>query len=259
MNFALEPVNLPSFVAVRRLQNVASTARARLFESSQPGAGAMFAPLNTAADDVIKTQRPAAGIGGAGGATAPITAPAEPVLSPEERARREQAKLLVELTMFDIEDCVIALRKNGDSVERAAEWLFDSDAPRLLKAERDAKVAAKSKGKADGGGGGGNGEKSASVEKDTARMAQARELSSIYGMPVDISFHALQLFGENPDRAMGWLMDEGGEWVRLMSDASWKAQERAADVKAEALALEREKQSDAAALDDVGRECTVCC
>ena len=38
--------------------------------------------------------------------------------------------------MYDLEDCTTALRRNGDDLERAANWLFDKDAPRILQAER---------------------------------------------------------------------------------------------------------------------------
>lgn len=215
--------------------------------------------------------------------------------------------------MYDLEDCTTALRRNGDDLERAANWLFDKDAPRILQAERvgvlscwrctsvpfswlfvipvhkhicthgitlsetfsvallllictdcyrpccadlnccvdlnylitwqEAKAAASKLG---------NPGASASVEKDAVRLSKARELSGISGMPVDISFHALRLFGENPDRAMGWMMDEGIEYVSMLRDASYQEAERAADEKAESLALEREKQSDEAALDDTG-------
>jgi hypothetical protein len=83
-------------------------------------------------------------------------------------------------------------------------------------------------------------------------LKKAQELSSIYGLPVDMSFHALRIFHENPDRAMEWLIDEGAKWVRMQQDEAFKEGERVANAKAEALALEREKQSDAAALDDIG-------
>lgn len=69
-----------------------------------------------------------------------------------------------------------------------------------------------------------------------------------------MSFHALRIFHENPDRAMEWLMDEGVQWVRMQQDEAFKEGERVANAKAEALALERERQSDTAALDDIGME-----
>lgn len=83
-------------------------------------------------------------------------------------------------------------------------------------------------------------------------MKKAAELSMISGMRQEISFHALRLFHDNPDRAMSWMLDDGQEWVRMLDDPKYKESERLANEKAEALAVEREKQTDEAALDDLG-------
>lgn len=44
--------------------------------------------------------------------------------------------MLVAMCGFDLEDCIFALKRNKDQIDRAADWILDKDAPRILQAER---------------------------------------------------------------------------------------------------------------------------
>lgn len=154
---ALETVKFNSFIALRRLYErgftldsrwfrfisllcvvfvspCLSVCDARIRDAASFGFENMFGPVDVNAPDVIPTRHNEV-VSGAGGAAAPVSA--EPVLSPQEAARLEMAQMLVMVYgMFDVDDCVIALKRNNDDPDRAANWLMDDSSQRVLRAER---------------------------------------------------------------------------------------------------------------------------
>jgi hypothetical protein len=106
----------------------------RIRDVSSFGYDRLLAPLDVNAPDVIPTRHTEV-LSGPGGGVSP--AAPEPVLSPLEAARLEMAQMLVMVYgMFDVDDCVIALKRNNDDPDRAANWLMDDSSQRVLRAER---------------------------------------------------------------------------------------------------------------------------
>ena len=215
---ALAPVCLPSFVPLAHLADRAAVLRARAAELAMPGGGGAYArPGDADAPDAVRVDArwpgvasggvvPGAG-GGAGGGDGDAPALMEEV-SPEDIARRALAEALVGMFGLPLPSCLSALRRNGDDPDRAAEWLMSDDAARVLAAEAAETAGARmqSRPRAHVAA------RAATVERDSRRWSAAAELSSIYGQPAKLCFHALMMHGEDPNAAMGWLMDFGGRY-----------------------------------------------
>lgn len=258
---ALAPVTLPSFVALTSLQRRESVLQCRLNELDHESYCNMLSPPDPDAADAVPVETGGAADAGMGAAAetaaAAAAVAAEEALTPEERSRRDAAQMLASMGLgFDVSSCEVALKNNGDDVNRAAEWLMTNpDAAATIAAEKAARGSA-------AGPLGGKGKSKTtkvapsaarrSVEKDEVRWAKAQELSNIYGMPVKLCFHSLMMHGEEPNAAMSWLMDVGSRYVEQFMDAATSKAAAADDAEADALTKAAEKLSDTAALEDAG-------
>jgi hypothetical protein len=206
--------------------------------------------------------------------------------SPRTLARQEAARTLVAMGFgFDAEACASALRRCGDDLNRAAEWLMTPEARRVLSEEASSRAAAaaaaaSAAGSAGTGAAGGShvasfpagaggiavaaptpaaaaaasgigGRPGATVTAEAARWRKAADLAEIWGMPASICFQALLMHGEDPNASMSWLMDRGALYVEALFEEEASGIAAVAEAEAEEHARRQEALSDAAALEGV--------
>jgi hypothetical protein len=133
-------------------------------------------------------------VGGMRFGAPPKAASGAKVLSEAEMARREMATTLRDVTGRDLEVCVKALEVCQDNPERAFQWIEDGHGDAFVR-------------------GGGLSHDSEERTDNPDRMKQAEELATMFGRPPRLVLRALEMFGDSHDRAVAWLMDEGGRYL----------------------------------------------
>jgi hypothetical protein len=219
-----------------------------------------------------------------------VTATRSPIT---QASRREQGLLLMQFCAgVDLEDCIAALARSGDNIERAASLLFDPDAVATLRSERvsgrwqlgdgssrscarmmcatcmclvclncvhvypraHTLLSQEAKLAAASGSKSGDGKLTAStsMQTESARLRMAKELSAMLQMSVKFCAHALLMFGDDANRATDWLLSDGGRWASSVPDDEFSS--KASDSAAEPASDAPDKLDDLSALEDLG-EC----
>ena len=117
-------------------------------------------------------------------------------LSEADRRRQQVADGLSTLG-FPTKLCIKALVLHNDDPDRAANWLMSNGADVFVR----------------GGG----------LEEDTSdttpRGAAAKQLGLVMGMPPKLCYHALELSGDDENRATLWLMDNGSFYADKVDES----------------------------------------
>ncbi|CAK4812184.1 unnamed protein product [Aphanomyces euteiches] len=221
---ALTPLHLPAFVTTAALQERSRSILSRLIEASTPLGRMMFrglpdpAPLLT--DDVVSASTMAA--------AAPPPLPPSP---PVSTVRQGFAATLASMG-FEMDLCLVALEHSRDDPNAAVEWLTGDQAAiyrRNHMASSTASAAFR-------------------VLNDTTREEKARDLAAISGMPRRLVLSALEICGNDANRAVEWLLEHGRRFstpLNVQGDAFCQDMVERHD----AAALEVADQSDTLLLD----------
>lgn len=176
---SLSPIQLPSFVGLPYLQERGRALLCRLIEVATPIGSAMYKS--------ISTLEPSRGCS-KGLEHIPDNE------NEDDKHRRRMASQLAAMG-FAVEMCIVALRKNRDDMNLSAEWLMGSEAEKYQQNESLRKKRQV---------------KSLNVDVPTkGRSKKAKELENICGVSELIVAIVLEMFDDDPDMTMGWLMDNG--------------------------------------------------
>lgn len=195
---ALSPINLPSFVALPYLEERARLMLCRLIEASTPLGNEMLRQMssqnNTDSSSSVELNETCVDL---------------PAHGAENNAERQQCAASLAMMGFDLDLCMHALKQNRDNMNAAADWLMSDAASQYRSEIRQAsnKIAPPK-----------------STTYNT-RLQQAADLEAICSIPRQLIALVLELFHDDPDQTMGWLMDNGTDYILRLESLTDKFQQ----------------------------------
>lgn len=200
---ALAPVDLSTFVSLPVLQERGRMILCRLIESASPLGESMFRRLPDP-ESLLKNEEPENNESRSRERFESIDNPNEEE-SEEYRTRRGFASTLAAMG-FEFDLCMAALEHSRNDPNLAVEWLMGPAAAAYLErqsAQRLAEASLAARRSASLGDG--------TDVSDT--QAKAEEIMAVSGMPLSLCIRALELWNNDPNRAMEWLMEYGTRYL----------------------------------------------
>ncbi|EQC30664.1 hypothetical protein, variant [Saprolegnia diclina VS20] len=214
---ALTPLHLAQFVSVVDLQERSRSILSRLIEASTPLGPQMFRGVPEPVAPVVVDPPPSTSTSSSSLDTVPPT-------------RQGFASTLAAMG-FEMELCLAALEHARDDPNAAVEWLMGEPAERFRQQQRQREAHAAAA-------------RATVAVQDASRDEKIRDLQLISGCPPRLILMALDLCGQDSNRAVEWLMEHGRRFstpLNLQTDAFCHASDASLD---DAAALEVAEQPD---------------